>query len=97
MKVELIFLGIMVGIDDYVTNICRQNLSNGFFIKASLVKGHGRLRDPPSRSSAWREGFNTPHDYNVNILANILQHIFAYIDGMMFCIVIGYGGILRWF
>uniref|UniRef100_A0A1B0AA71 Chitin-binding type-4 domain-containing protein n=1 Tax=Glossina pallidipes TaxID=7398 RepID=A0A1B0AA71_GLOPL len=26
--------------------------------------GHGRLIEPPSRSSAWRYGFNTPPDYN---------------------------------
>ncbi|EFX81690.1 hypothetical protein DAPPUDRAFT_317372 [Daphnia pulex] len=30
----------------------------------SLANGHGRLRDPPSRSSLWREGFKTPPDYN---------------------------------
>ena len=28
------------------------------------VRAHGRLLDPPSRSSAWRVGFNTPKDYN---------------------------------
>ena len=28
--------------------------------------GHGRLIQPPSRSSAWRYGFNTPADYNDN-------------------------------
>ncbi|KAL3272128.1 hypothetical protein HHI36_022611 [Cryptolaemus montrouzieri] len=28
------------------------------------IKGHGRLIDPPSRASAWRYGFNTPHNYN---------------------------------
>lgn len=33
--------------------------------KTSHVNGHGRLRDPPSRSSAWREGFKTPPDFNV--------------------------------
>uniref|UniRef100_T1JDM2 Chitin-binding type-4 domain-containing protein n=1 Tax=Strigamia maritima TaxID=126957 RepID=T1JDM2_STRMM len=33
-----------------------------------IVLGHGRLRDPPSRSSAWREGFNTPANYNDNEL-----------------------------
>ncbi|KZS12834.1 Uncharacterized protein APZ42_022080 [Daphnia magna] len=30
----------------------------------SLANGHGRLRDPPSRSSAWRDGFKVPPDYN---------------------------------
>lgn len=29
-----------------------------------LIRGHGRLIDPPSRASAWRYGFNTPHNYN---------------------------------
>ncbi|XP_042873807.1 uncharacterized protein LOC122254270 [Penaeus japonicus] len=28
------------------------------------VQGHGRLIEPPSRSSAWRYGFNTPPNYN---------------------------------
>ncbi|XP_032792012.2 uncharacterized protein LOC116928978 [Daphnia magna] len=32
--------------------------------KVGLADGHGRLRDPPSRSSAWRENFLTPPDYN---------------------------------
>ena len=30
--------------------------------------GHGRLLDPPGRSSAWRAGFNTPHNYDDNAL-----------------------------
>ena len=30
----------------------------------SLVSGHGRLVEPPSRSSMWRFGFDTPHDYD---------------------------------
>ncbi|KAJ8921245.1 hypothetical protein NQ315_013717 [Exocentrus adspersus] len=28
------------------------------------VFGHGRLIEPPSRASAWRYGFDTPHNYN---------------------------------
>lgn len=28
------------------------------------VNGHGRLVEPPSRASAWRFGFDTPHNYN---------------------------------
>lgn len=28
------------------------------------VDGHGRLIEPPSRASAWRFGFDTPHNYN---------------------------------
>ncbi|XP_044261454.1 uncharacterized protein LOC123009310 [Tribolium madens] len=28
------------------------------------ISGHGRLIDPPSRASAWRYGFDTPHNYN---------------------------------
>ncbi|CAG9821461.1 unnamed protein product [Phaedon cochleariae] len=28
------------------------------------IDGHGRLIEPPSRASAWRYGFNTPHNYN---------------------------------
>lgn len=33
-----------------------------------VCHGHGRLIEPPSRSSAWRFGFNTPHNYNDNEL-----------------------------
>ncbi|XP_025834194.1 uncharacterized protein LOC108744522 isoform X2 [Agrilus planipennis] len=29
-----------------------------------LADGHGRLIEPPSRASAWRYGFDTPHNYN---------------------------------
>lgn len=32
------------------------------------VRGHGRLVEPPSRSSMWRYGFNTPHNYDDNAL-----------------------------
>ncbi|KAI0231830.1 hypothetical protein LSAT2_017807 [Lamellibrachia satsuma] len=32
------------------------------------IRGHGRLRVPPSRGSMWREGFNTPINYNDNEL-----------------------------
>ncbi|XP_042869962.1 uncharacterized protein LOC122251841 [Penaeus japonicus] len=32
------------------------------------VEGHGRLMQPPSRSSAWRLGFDTPVNYNDNEL-----------------------------
>ncbi|KAK4323853.1 hypothetical protein Pmani_005492 [Petrolisthes manimaculis] len=28
------------------------------------VRGHGRLIEPPGRSTAWRYGFSTPHNYN---------------------------------
>ena len=34
----------------------------------SLVEGHGRLVEPPSRSSAWRFGFPTPINYDDNEL-----------------------------
>jgi len=30
----------------------------------SLVSGHARLVDPPSRASMWRFGYSTPHDYD---------------------------------
>ena len=32
------------------------------------VLGHGYLQEPPSRSSMWRFGFNTPPNYNDNQL-----------------------------
>lgn len=32
------------------------------------ASGHGRLTEPPSRASAWRVGFDTPHNYNDNEL-----------------------------
>ncbi|XP_041972028.1 uncharacterized protein LOC121728004 [Aricia agestis] len=31
---------------------------------AGQALGHGRLIEPPSRASAWRYGFDTPHNYN---------------------------------
>ncbi|CAK1541798.1 unnamed protein product [Leptosia nina] len=34
------------------------------FIVTVEVNGHGRLIEPPSRASAWRYGFDTPHNYN---------------------------------
>jgi len=30
--------------------------------------GHGRLLEPPGRSSMWRRGFNTPINYDDNQL-----------------------------
>ncbi|KAK5638704.1 hypothetical protein RI129_012999 [Pyrocoelia pectoralis] len=40
--------------------------SVAFILLAYLttVNGHGRLIEPPSRASAWRYGFDTPHNYN---------------------------------
>ncbi|XP_055940448.1 uncharacterized protein LOC129970612 [Argiope bruennichi] len=35
---------------------------------SSLVSGHGRLLEPPSRSSMWRFGFKTKPNYNDNEL-----------------------------
>lgn len=35
---------------------------------ANLVKGHGRLMDPPARNSMWRFGFPNPVNYNDNEL-----------------------------
>ncbi|GFT30055.1 chitin-binding type-4 domain-containing protein, partial [Nephila pilipes] len=32
------------------------------------IQGHGRLLEPPSRSSMWRFGYNTPSNYNDNEL-----------------------------
>ena len=32
----------------------------------SLVSGHARLVEPPSRASMWRYGFDTAHDYQDN-------------------------------
>ncbi|KAK2165850.1 hypothetical protein NP493_1348g00041 [Ridgeia piscesae] len=32
------------------------------------IRGHGRLRVPPSRTSMWRDGFGTPANYNDNEL-----------------------------
>jgi hypothetical protein len=33
-----------------------------------LVQGHGRLIDPPGRSSMWRYGYRNPPNYNDNQL-----------------------------
>lgn len=32
------------------------------------VKGHGRMIDPVSRSTAWRQGFNVPENMEDNSL-----------------------------
>ena len=32
------------------------------------IRGHGRLRVPPSRASMWRDGFGTPANFNDNEL-----------------------------
>ncbi|UYV82935.1 hypothetical protein LAZ67_22001437 [Cordylochernes scorpioides] len=33
-------------------------------LAAVSVRGHGRLEDPPGRSSMWRFGYDTPENYN---------------------------------
>ncbi|KAK3104473.1 hypothetical protein FSP39_002816, partial [Pinctada imbricata] len=46
-------------------------LGTVFFLIALLIKGaqgHGRLIEPPARSTMWRYGFNTPQNYNDNQL-----------------------------
>ena len=35
---------------------------------ARSANGHGRLMEPPGRSSMWRFGFNTPKNYDDNAL-----------------------------
>ena len=35
-----------------------------FSLSAAQVLGHARLIEPPSRTSAWRFGFDTPEMYN---------------------------------
>merc|ERR1719232_371414 len=35
-------------------------------IYLEAVNGHGRMRNPPSRASMWRDGFPNPADYNDN-------------------------------
>ena len=37
-------------------------------ISINDVHAHGRLVEPPSRSSMWRYGFSTPANYNDNQL-----------------------------
>ena len=32
------------------------------------VCGHGRMLDPVGRSTMWRQGWNTPHQYDDNAL-----------------------------
>ncbi len=41
-----------------------------FYLKFMIIitSGHGRLMEPPSRSSMWRLGYNTPHNYQDNEL-----------------------------
>lgn len=48
-----------------------------------LVQGHGRLIDPPSRSSMWRYGYRNPPNYNDNQLyCGGVQVIFLYIQSL---------------
>ena len=37
-------------------------------VASSVVFGHGRLMDPPSRNSMWKVGFQNPANYNDNEL-----------------------------
>ena len=47
-----------------------------------LVSGHARFTEPPSRSTAWRYGFNTPADYNDNEgFCGGFNHQYAVNDG----------------
>ena len=40
-----------------------------FTLMVTAVLGHGRLRDPPSRASMWRDGFpENPTNYQDNEL-----------------------------
>lgn len=48
--------------------LCLTEKVNRLTKQITLVDGHGRLFDPPSRSTAWRVGFDTPKDYNVRKL-----------------------------
>ena len=45
-------------------------ISTYFFIATlfSCVYGHGRIISPPGRSTMWRFGYGTPHNYNDNQL-----------------------------
>lgn len=38
------------------------------FLVIGEIKGHGRMIEPPMRSSAWRYGFDTAKNYNDNEL-----------------------------
>lgn len=40
----------------------------GVALLPNLIDAHGRLREPPSRSSMWRDGFINPPNYNDNEL-----------------------------
>ena len=50
------------------------------------VSGHGRLVEPPSRSSMWRYGFDTPINYNDNQLfcgGRFVSAIFFYNNNIL--------------
>ena len=36
----------------------------GLVVTPTMVSAHGRLIEPPSRSSMWRYGFNNPPNFN---------------------------------
>ncbi|XP_014781285.1 uncharacterized protein LOC106877022 [Octopus bimaculoides] len=46
--------------------IYREIFYVNFAILLPFVFGHGRLLEPPSRTSMWRFGYNTPPDYDDN-------------------------------
>lgn len=39
-----------------------------WIIHIESVQGHGKLWEPPARSTMWRRGFNTPRNANDNEL-----------------------------
>ena len=47
-------------------------------VLCDIVEGHGRLLEPPSRSSMWRQGYSNLINYNDNELncggANVSYH-----------------------
>ena len=49
-----------------MNNKHRHILTGIFLISIIILKtqGHGRLIEPPSRSTMWRYGFSTPPNYN---------------------------------
>ena len=66
----LTFLRVLVRIECYrLTRLMGRGLAIALLCACvALVAGHGRLHQPPGRSTMWRHGFNTPRNYNDNEL-----------------------------
>lgn len=58
------------------------------FLLVELVSGHGRLWEPPARSTMWRRGYNTPmnpNDNELNCGGYMVSFHFLFVDYLFVC------------